>query len=251
MTRRAASQSADAPDVTIVIPVYNEERILAEALGDLFAGLAGEERLAGLRFEVILAANGCVDRTVEIAREWMARHPELRLVECPRPNYGDALRAGILAARGAWVLCDEIDLCDVDFHARALDRLRNGGMDLVVGSKRLDRSSDHRPLYRRAATQVVNGLLRAATGYRGTDTHGLKAFRREPMLPVVRACRVDADMFASELVIRAQRAGLPMMEIPVQVIEKRDPSVHLFRRVPRVMRQLATLAWMFRVEEGR
>ncbi|TVR04162.1 MAG: glycosyltransferase [Deltaproteobacteria bacterium] len=237
------------PDVTIVIPVYNEEGILSAALADLFDRLDRSPRLGGLRFEVLLSANGCVDRTVEIAREWGERRPELRLIEGPEPNYGRALRAGIEQARGRYVICEEIDLCDVDFHERALHRLREERYDMVIGSKRLERSLDRRPAYRRAATRAVNTLLWVATGYRGTDTHGLKAFVRERVLPVVSTCRVDRDMFASELVIRAQRSGLRVVEIPVEVIEKRAPSVHLFRRVPRVLRQLGTLAWSIRVGE--
>lgn len=245
------ASDATAPDVTIVIPVYNEEGILSAALGDLFDRLERSAKLADLRFEVILSANGCVDRTATIAREWMARRPELRMIESDEPNYGVALREGIRAARGRYVVCDEIDLCDVDFHERALYRLREEGYDLVIGSKRLERSFDRRPPLRRAATWAVNGMLWVATGYRGTDTHGLKAFVRDRMMPVVEACRVDRDMFASELVIRAQRMGLRLTEIPVEVIEKRAPSVHLLNRVPRVLRQLATLAWTIRIREGR
>ena len=74
---------------------------------------------------------------------------------------------------------------------------------------RLDRRrlSDQRPLIRRVATRVHNGLLRLVLDFKGTDTHGLKAFERERLLPVVNACVVDRDVFASELVIRAWRSG--------------------------------------------
>ena len=65
---------------------------------------------------------------------------------------------------------------------------------------------------------------------------------------VVGKCVVDRDMFASELVIRANRMMLRTTEIPIEVIEKRAPSVQLTKRVPRVLRQLATLAWVIRVK---
>ena len=145
------------------------------------------------------------------------------------------------------MICDEIDLCDVDFYERALYRLREEGYDLVVGSKCLERSFDKRPPFRRAATQVINGLLRAFVGFRGTDTHGLKAFKRERVVPVVERCVVEKDMFASELVIRVERdEGLRSTEIPVEVIEKRAPSVQLTRRVPAVLKNIATLTWEIR-----
>ncbi len=84
-------------------------------------------------------------------------------------------------------------------------------------------------------------------GFRGTDTHGLKAFRRLALLDVVRACLVDKDVFASEFVIRADRGGIGIKEVPVQVIEKRPPSINLFKRVPNVMKSVAKLTWSIRV----
>jgi hypothetical protein len=123
-------------------------------------------------------------------------------------------------------------------------------VDLVIGSKLLSGSSDERPWARNMASRVYNGLLRATLGFRGTDTHGLKAFRREKLLPVVNACVVDKDVFASEFVIRAYRARVPVREIPVRVVEKRRPSINLVRRVPNVMKQVARLAWAIRMHDS-
>lgn len=245
---RASSESkaTPAPDVSVVIPVYNEEGILSASVGDLFQKLGASKKLEHLTFEIILSANGCRDRTVDIAQELMTRYPNLRLLQSDEPNYGKALRQGIEQARGAYVLCDEIDLCDVDFYERALYRLMEEGYDMVVGSKRLERSFDKRPPMRRFATSVINWLLWVSTGFEGTDTHGLKAFNRARLLEVVRSCVVDRDMFASELVIRAGRMNFRVTEIPLEVIEKRAPSVNLFKRVPRVLRQLGTLAYVIR-----
>src|SRR5205814_10650067 len=90
-----------------------------------------------------------------------------------------------------------------------------------------------RPLVRRLATRTITLLLRVVTGFRGTDTHGLKAFKRERLVDVARACVVDRDLFASEFVIRAQRMGRDVREIPIALQEKRPPSTHLLRRGPR------------------
>jgi glycosyltransferase involved in cell wall biosynthesis len=231
------------PDVSIVIPVYNEEGILREAVIGLLDGLADHE----LTYEIIIAENGSKDSTVEIAENLAAEHAEVRMFSLGEPNYGKALKRGILEARGTWVICEEIDLCDLDFHQRALELLRHGDADMVVGSKAMKGSSDHRPLFRRAATRVLNGMLRVALDFRGTDTHGLKAFRRLALLDIVRACLVDKDVFASEFVIRADRAGIVIKEVPVHIIEKRPPSINLFKRVPNVMKSLAKLTWSVRV----
>jgi glycosyltransferase AglD len=233
-----SSTSDPAPEISVIIPVYNEEAILAESVGDLIAGFAA----AGpLRYEIVLAENGSRDRTREIAGELARAHPQVRSFSCPTPNYGAALRQGIEAARGEFVLCEEIDLCDLDFHRRALALLRVGEVDLVVGSKAMTGAHDRRPLGRRAATRIYNGLLRATLGFTGTDTHGLKAFRRAALLPVVARCIVGHDVFASELVIRAERDGVRVREIPVELAEKRAPSVRLLRRVPKVLHNLGRL----------
>jgi hypothetical protein len=102
---------------------------------------------------------------------------------------------------------------------------------------------------RHFATLVINGMLRVTLGFKGTDTHGLKAFRRASLVPVVERCIVDKDLFASELVIRAERTGsVRIKEIPVRVLEKRPPSIHLFRRVPNVLKGIARLVVAIRVK---
>jgi len=94
----------------------------------------------------------------------------------------------------------------------------------------------------RAATRVINGMLRVALDFRGTDTHGLKAFRREVLLETARRCVLERDVFASEFVIRAHREGKKVLEIPFTVREKRPPSINLVKRVPHVLKSVAKLA---------
>jgi glycosyltransferase involved in cell wall biosynthesis len=237
-----------AVHVSIVIPVYNEEGIVHAAVVDL------HERLAplGWRYEILLAENGSRDGTVAVASQLSAKYPEVRLISIGAPNYGQALRAGILAARGELIVCDEIDLCDVEFHRRAVELLESGHADMVIGSKLLDGASDERPLFRHAASQLYTGLLRGLLDFRGTDTHGLKAFRRDRIVPIAERCMTDKDVFASELVIRAYRAGLDVVEVPIRVKEMRPPSINLLKRVPNVLGNLAKLTWAIRVgESGR
>lgn len=231
------------PDVAIVIPVYNEEGILRSAVVDL------RERLAplGWNYEIILAENGSTDRTVALAQDLSQKYPEVRYISAGAPDYGKALREGILSTRAEVVLCDEIDLCDTDFHERAVDALRSGAADMVIGSKLIAGAEDERPLLRHAASIGYTTLLRVLLGFKGTDTHGLKAFRRDRVLPIVNACLVNKDVFASELVIRAYRDELKVLEIPVRVVEKRPPSINLFRRVPNVLKSVAKLTWAIRV----
>src|SRR6266566_1148376 len=137
------------PRISIVIPIYNEQAILHAAVVDL------RERLRpfGWSYEIILAE----------------KYPdEVRFISLGEPNYGKALKQGILVARGQIVICDEIDLCDADFHRRAIDVLDSGEADLVIGSKLLAGAEDDRPMVRHAASIAYSSLLRVVLGFRGT-----------------------------------------------------------------------------------
>lgn len=234
---------AASPQVSIVIPVYNEEAIVEQAAKELVAGLASR----GWDYEIIFAENGSRDRTQEILESMTKANSRLKWFHSDRPNYGVALKAGIEMARGEVVVCDEIDLCDLSFYDSVVPPLLRGEADLIIGSKAAKGASDRRPLIRRAATRVHNGLLRFTLGFKGTDTHGLKAFRRERLMPVIRRCVVDMDVFASEFVVRAWRENLDVREIPIQLEEKRQPSIHLFKRVPNVLKNVARLVYVIRV----
>lgn len=242
MLGTAASMSS-SPRLSIVIPVYNEAAIIASAAEELRQGLDAR----GLDYEIIFAENGSKDSTPAQLEAMAAANPRLRWFHSETPNYGAALKAGIERARGEWVVCDEIDLCDLTFYDQALPMLERQDADMVVGSKAAKGASDQRPLVRRLATRVHNKVLKVSLGFKGTDTHGLKAFRRERLMPIIKSCIVDMDVFASEFVIRAWRAGLKVVEIPIQLHEKRQPSIHLFRRVPNVLRNVARLVYVIRI----
>jgi len=224
---------------SVVIPLYNEEEILVDAVEELHGELT--HRFAGNDFEILLVENGSSDATPSLCAELDARYSGVRALHCPQPDYGAALKMGILEARGEYVVGDEIDLGDISFYERALTLLQEEDLQMIVGSKALPDSGDDRPAVRRAATRTINLMLRVVLGFQGTDTHGLKVFHRESLLPVVRSCLVGKDLFASELVIRAERAGIRILEIPVALHEKRPTAIHLFRRVPGVFRGLYQL----------
>jgi glycosyltransferase involved in cell wall biosynthesis len=232
------------PQVSIVIPIYNEEGILHSSVVDLVTSL---DELK-LDYEILLAENGSRDRTVAIGEELAHKYPRVSIHSLGAPDYGRALKEGILRARGTFVICDEIDLCDTEFYGRALAILEADKSDLVVGSKVMEGAEDRRPLLRHVATLVINGMLRVLVGFHGTDTHGLKAFRRDRLIQTVQGCVLSRDLFSSEFVIRAERDGRRVLEIPIHIVEKRPPSINLFKRVPKVLRDIARLTYIIRVK---
>jgi glycosyltransferase involved in cell wall biosynthesis len=239
-----ASSPSSTPNVSIVIPVYNEEGILHSSVVDLVTSL---DEL-GWDYELLLAENGSSDRTVALGEELSKKYPRVSIHSLGEPNYGKALKEGILRARGRFVICDEIDLCDTDFYQRALAILEHDAADMVVGSKVMEGAEDRRPMLRHTATLVINGMLRVLVGFHGTDTHGLKAFRRDRLLGTVERCVLSRDLFASEFVIRAERDGRRVQEIPIHIVEKRPPSINLFKRVPKVLRDITRLTYIIRLK---
>jgi len=240
----AAKDYRETPLVSVIIPVYNEEGILYGSVVELVARMSEFD----FNYEVLICENGSFDNTREVGLALERKFPHVRMLNYGAPNYGAAMRMGILEARGKFVVCDEIDILDVGFYRRSLEALVFDQCDFVVGSKLHSESRDKRPLSRHAASLTITALLRIFLGFKGTDTHGLKAFNRERLLPVVTRCIVDKDLFASEFVIRAEREEYRILELPVEIVEKRKPSINLVRRVPNVLMNLARLFVAIRIK---
>lgn len=224
--------SFSGPAVSILIPVYNEESILEESVRDLIQGIDPQ----GIPYELVLCENGSKDRTVEIAERLCGEFPQLRLLRHPEPNYGGALNAGIQDARGRNIVCFEIDFYDVPFVEIAHVLLKK--YDAVIGSKRAPGARDRRPWIRRFITWGFNTFLRIFFRFKGTDTHGIKAFRAAPAKPIAAACKTSRDIFTTELVIRMERADLRMCEIPLEIVERRPAPINILKRVPGTLKNL-------------
>jgi glycosyltransferase involved in cell wall biosynthesis len=236
------SALACTPVISIVMPSHNEEAYLEGAVKNTVGGL----RARNLGFEIIISENGSTDRTGAEASALAEAFDEVRVLRSPTANYGRALRSGFVAARGAVVVNFDVDLVDLEFLDRSLPLIEDGA-DVVIGSKRTKGAKDERGVTRKLVTAVFSDILRLGFGLRVSDTHGLKALRREPLVNLVSACGFDGDIFDTELVLRCQRAGLRIEEIPVTVEERRPPRTPIWRRIPRSLLGLGRLRlalWM-------
>jgi len=223
--------------ISVVMPAHDEEAFLAAAVRDVADGM----RARG-DFEVLVVENGSTDATAEVAKGLLEEIPELRILSLGTADYGKALRMGFLAATGEVAAFFDVDYFDLGFLDRAI-ALMDGpdGPSVVVGSKRGPGAVDTRPWLRRMVTLVFSTILRVGFGLGVTDTHGMKLLRREPLAPLAEACRFGTDMFDTELILRAERAGLRAGEVPVVVQELRPSRSSIARRIPRTMANLARL----------
>jgi len=109
--------------VSIVIPVYNEEKILETAVKRLKKDL--DQFRDEFDFEIILAENGSTDRTIEKGGELSKNDSSVSIFHYEHPDYGLALQEGIRRAGGEIIVCDEIDLCLPEFYEKALAEFKN------------------------------------------------------------------------------------------------------------------------------
>ena len=195
---------------------------------------------------VILAENGSTDETGELAEGLAARDDRIRVLRLPRPDYGAAMRAGFAAGRSDWVVNFDIDYFSADFLEAALSL--TGEADIVLASKRAAGADDRRSLMRRVGTFGFNLLLRVFLRSSVTDTHGMKMIRREIVERVAPQVISTQDLFDTELVIRAERQGARIAEVPAVVEEIRAARSSFLGRVPRTLRGLWRIRKALRAE---
>jgi glycosyltransferase AglD len=219
--------------VTVIVPVHNEADFIPVGLPKLIAAVRAVEADA----QLIVVENGSTDGSADRARAVAAGGAEV--VELAVADYGEALHEGMRRAKGDWVVTFDIDYFSEAF-LRDLRALREDA-DVVIASKRDPGSQDRRPFARRLATFGFNVLLTTVLGSSVSDTHGIKAFRMAVTAPYLDAVGSRQDLFDTELVVRLERAGARISEVPVIVEELRPARSSLLRRVPR------TLAGLWRI----
>ncbi|MCK5785032.1 MAG: glycosyltransferase [Candidatus Sabulitectum sp.] len=220
--------------VDLVIPVYNEETILKSQLEPVLKQLPEG-------FSVTVVENGSTDATISILNTMKIQNPGFKVISLGEPSYGNAVRNGLESSSADILIVDDLDVLDTDFWLTGLDIMVEGSTDMVQGSKVLAGKNDKRPFLRRAATRVLTSLLRLLLGFKGTDTHGPKIMKRSSMASIFPLCGHEPDLYPSELIIRAQRAGLVIRELPIKLEEIRETPLALHKRVPRAIRDLFRL----------
>lgn len=194
-------------EVSIILPCLNE----AEAIGDCVQDALRKLDESGIRGEVVVCDNGSIDGSeIEAARRGA------RIVYEPLRGYGSALRTGIRAAQGEYIVMLD---ADGSYDLRAIPpmvaALRNGA-DLVVGNRFTGRLAPGAMpwAHRYVGSPILSGLLNLFFGTTVGDVHcGMRAFTREGYHRL--ALKTTGMEFASEMVARAARVGLTIGEVPV------------------------------------
>jgi glycosyltransferase involved in cell wall biosynthesis len=245
-SRTTATHADRPPCYSIVIPIHNE----ADCLADEVAELIGEMEARGVDYELLLAENGSSDDTPAIAAALAAADPRIHALRVPVPDYGAAMKTGMLTGRGDFIVNFDIDFHDVDFMLAAGDLLAGAAVGAcdplapcgaVVGSKLIQGADDRRSPARHVISLGFTTILRLLFDPRMDDTHGMKVLRRDVVQRFAPQTVMTRDLFDTELIIRARRGGVKVKALPVTVEEKRKPRSSIVRRIPRTMKGLLRL----------
>jgi glycosyltransferase involved in cell wall biosynthesis len=246
-TQLVASVSAGSADVSVVIPCLNE----ANSLGVCIEKALKAFQAAGLSGEVVVADNGSTDGSVEIAEKSGAR-----VIPVEQRGYGSALKAGIRAARGAFIVMgDADDSYDFGEVPRFVEEWRKGS-EVVMGNRFAGEIKPgampwhHKYIGNPGLTKLLNVLFHSGTG----DSHcGMRGFTRDVFERM--DLRSSGMEFASEFVIKAAQIGARTSEIPITLWKDkrgRPPHLRSFRDGWRHLRFMLLYApnWLFLLPGG-
>ncbi len=234
--------NSPAPELSIVIPAFNEERRLPETLRRVRAYL--EARRADA--EVIVVDDGSRDATAALVEARRGEFPGLRLVSNDvNRGKGYSVRHGMLEARGRIVLFTDADLsAPIEEADKLLAAMRD--REVAIGSRGVDRSliEVHQSPLRELAGIVFNFLVRAITGLKFVDTQcGFKAFLREPSRIIFEQQRIERFGFDPEILFLAKRHGLRAVEIPVRWAHDPQTKVNMVRDSLRMFGEVLSIRW--------
>lgn len=226
---------------SVVIPAFNESRRLPACLRQ---ALAYFDR-RGERYEVLVVDDGSADGTSECAREAAGAHPAARILSLPAPRgKGFAVREGMLRTRGALRLMADADGAIPIAAVERLEAALAEGADVAVGCRTPREGSPSLSPRRRLAGAVFNLVTRAA-GVRGVrDTQcGFKLFRGPVAEDLFGALETEGYGFDVELILRAQRRGHRVVEVPVPWSAETGFRAGAVAEGPRMLAEVARARW--------
>lgn len=230
-------QSASSILLSVIIPAYNEEGRLPETLLKLVDYLTTQDYQA----EIIVVDDGSHDRTAEIAAEFSAEYPWIRLMQPGRGGKGHAVKAGMLVSQGQYAF-----LCDADL-AMPVTELpkflppQQNGYKIAIGSREGEGSVRYNePAYRHFMGRIFNWVVKvlAVPGFEDTQC-GFKCFHHSVVDDLFSHQTIDGFGFDVEVLYVAKKRGYEIIEVPIhwyyQAESKVDPVKDTIRMVKDIL----------------
>ena len=221
--------SESAVELSVIIPLYNEESCLEHNVGKTVAFLNS----LGMAYEVVLVDDGSKDSTLTLCRELALKYSMVR-VHGHKPNRGKgyAVKTGMLEGRGKYLLFMDADLAvPLEYLPACLDSLRQGN-SVVIASRHAPGACISKPEspMREFMGKIFRKMALTGLGLPVTDvTCGLKAFSREACQAVFPLARIERWTYDAEIILLASRMGYAISEIPITWFHNQDSAVRVVK----------------------
>jgi glycosyltransferase involved in cell wall biosynthesis len=233
-----------APQLSIVIPAYNEAKRISRTLETLRKYLEG----TNWTVEVIVVNDGSSDETAVVVQSHRKEWNALRLIDNGRNRgKGFSVRNGALGAQGDIILFTDADLsAPITEAPKLIDSIANGECDVTFGSRAIDRSliGVHQSPFRETSGRIFNLFVQGLIGLPFKDTQcGFKAFRRGAAGPVFERQTIMGFGFDPEILYIAKKRGLRLREIPVRWDHAEGTKVRFLKDSCRMFLDLLQIRW--------
>lgn len=213
--------------VDVVIPVYNEERALADSVARLSDFLG---RSVPYDWRVIIADNASIDQTPSVGRAVADANPRVRYLRIEQKGRGRALRRAWLESDADVVSYMDVDLStNLDAFPPLIDSIIHGGCDVAIGSRLKHGARVTRQWKRELISRAYNLMIKLVFPTRTfSDAQcGFKAISRRAADHLIPIVENNEWFFDSELLLRAEQHGYRIAEVPVEWIEDLDTRVKI------------------------
>jgi len=229
------------PRVDVVIPVYNEVKVLEQSVSTT---LALFDQNPQYDWRVVIADNGSNDGTSELARSLEARDPRVRALILEVKGRGLALREAWLSSDAGVVSYMDVDLStDIRHLPELIAMVAERGCDVAIGSRLARGAKTDRQLKREITSRGYVALIRLTfPRLRISDAQcGFKALNRKAVEAIVPHIENRMWFFDTEMLILAHQAKLKICELPVRWVEDKDTKVKIVSTAIEDIRGLARM----------
>ncbi len=236
--------------LSVIIPMYNESSIVCDTIRTLDGYLSTvyprEE------YELVFVSDGSKDDCAEKAKGLCNEIPSLRVEGYPQNHgKGHAVRWGMVRAKGDIRLFTDCDLAyGVEIIPEFVRRFEESENDIMIGSRNLDKSGhESYTLLRLIMSKVYFKLICLVTGFKHSDSQcGIKCFSGEAAEAIFSRCIIDGFAFDLEALMRADKMGYKVGEVPVKIINHRESKVHVVRDTIRMLKDVKRIKKAMKAE---
>ena len=238
------------PLIDIVVPVLNEEKILQKSITTLDEYMA---KHLPYRYQITIADNGSQDKTLEIAKRLAEKYQSVRVVSLAERGRGRALRQVWQNSPADILAYMDVDLStSLDDFLPMIQLLVAGEAGVAIGSRLMKDSRTSRGVKREFISRCYNNIIKWTSGTKFSDAQcGFKAIRRDIAIKFLPKIKDNEWFFDTELLIKTERAGVPIHEQPVTWIEDTDSRVKIVKTAVddlkglyRVNKELDKQSWL-------